>query len=94
MIRDRAGWRVLTLPFRGFRFAWRKTRVGSPNRHSELSVPTLFLLALLGAYPTYVIVRSWRASPKRRRRRGLCLKCAYDLTGNESGVCPECGEGI
>ncbi len=28
-----------------------------------------------------------------RRKRGLCLKCGYDLTGNESesGVCPECG---
>ncbi len=20
-----------------------------------------------------------------------CMKCGYDLTGNESGVCPECG---
>jgi hypothetical protein len=27
-----------------------------------------------------------------RRSRGLCPGCAYDLTGNESGVCPECGE--
>lgn len=26
-----------------------------------------------------------------RRRRGLCLRCAYDLTGNETGICPECG---
>ena len=24
----------------------------------------------------------------------LCRTCAYDLTGNESGVCPECGERI
>ena len=22
---------------------------------------------------------------------GLCWKCGYDLTGNVSGVCPECG---
>jgi rubrerythrin len=21
----------------------------------------------------------------------LCEQCAYDLTGNASGVCPECG---
>ena len=27
-----------------------------------------------------------------RRQKGLCVMCAYDLTGNESGVCPECGE--
>ena len=23
-----------------------------------------------------------------------CFACGYDLTGNESGVCPECGESI
>ncbi len=28
----------------------------------------------------------------RRGRRGLCLKCGYDLRGNVSGVCPECGQ--
>jgi len=26
-----------------------------------------------------------------RRRRGLCVKCGYNLAGNTSGVCPECG---
>ena len=26
-----------------------------------------------------------------RRAKGLCLHCGYDLTGNVSGVCPECG---
>jgi len=25
---------------------------------------------------------------------GHCRKCGYDLTGNISGVCPECGERI
>ena len=24
----------------------------------------------------------------------LCRSCGYNLTGNESGVCPECGEEI
>ena len=33
----------------------------------------------------------WREEQRRRRRLGLCLNCTYDLTGNESGVCPECG---
>jgi hypothetical protein len=27
----------------------------------------------------------------RRRAVGLCLSCGYDLAGNASGVCPECG---
>ena len=32
----------------------------------------------------------------RRRwgREGRCIKCGYDLTGNVSGRCPECGEAI
>ena len=24
----------------------------------------------------------------------LCIPCGYDLEGNESGVCPECGEAV
>ena len=31
--------------------------------------------------------------PKRRLPHG-CRKCDYDLTGNVSGICPECGTGI
>ena len=31
---------------------------------------------------------------KLRRVRDLCLKCGYNLTGNESGTCPECGKPI
>ncbi|HNO78689.1 MAG TPA: hypothetical protein PKN33_11570 [Phycisphaerae bacterium] len=30
----------------------------------------------------------WRL---RRFAGGHCQQCGYDLTGNESGVCPECG---
>jgi hypothetical protein len=26
-----------------------------------------------------------------RRDRGLCPHCGYNLTGNVSGTCPECG---
>ncbi|UCD28483.1 MAG: hypothetical protein JSV03_15595 [Planctomycetota bacterium] len=28
------------------------------------------------------------------REMGFCEKCSYDLTGNISGTCPECGEKI
>lgn len=31
---------------------------------------------------------------RRRARSGRCAQCAYDLTGNTSGVCPECGTPI
>ncbi len=38
------------------------------------------------AFPTFVF---WRRG--RRRKPGHC-GCGYDLTGNVSGRCPECGE--
>lgn len=31
---------------------------------------------------------------RARVRRGRCPECAYDLTLNESGVCPECGTRV
>ena len=58
-----------------------------------VSSPIWFLFALFASYPTIAFIRGplrrWR-----RRRRGLCQNCGYDLTGNESGVCPECGTEI
>ena len=29
-----------------------------------------------------------------RRKHRLCVNCAYNLTGNVSGVCPECGKPV
>lgn len=37
-----------------------------------------------------LMVRVWRT----RERSSPCGTCGYDLTGNESGTCPECGEAI
>lgn len=33
-------------------------------------------------------------SCRRRLRAGHCEVCLYDLTGNTSGVCPECGTPV
>lgn len=47
----------------------------------------MILCLALTASPT--LVRHWY-----RARNHLCLACSYCLTGNTSGVCPECGERI
>lgn len=31
---------------------------------------------------------------RQRASAGLCVACGYNLTGNTSGVCPECGQKI
>jgi len=50
----------------------------------------LWLPAMLLAIPPAAAVG--RALRRRRPEgRGLCRHCGYDLTGNVSGVCPECG---
>lgn len=42
--------------------------------------------------PVANLIASWRR--RRRRRHGLCATCRYDLIGNKSGICPECGTKI
>jgi predicted RNA-binding Zn-ribbon protein involved in translation (DUF1610 family) len=36
----------------------------------------------------------WRFVRLRYERPDVCRACSYDLTGNVSGVCPECGARI
>jgi hypothetical protein len=48
---------------------------------------------VFAAYPAYAIINAW-TRPYRRRRRGLCVSCGYDLTGNVSGICSECGRRV
>jgi len=68
---------------------WIPYAYGETHLTIHLWVPFI----LVAAYPTIVIVtRVYRRH--RRRRKGLCLKCGYNLAGNVSGVCPECGERI
>ena len=46
------------------------------------------LLATLLAIPCVLTIRRLLSS---RRHPGHCLVCSYNLTGNTSGICPECG---
>jgi hypothetical protein len=57
--------------------------VGSLGLH----FPIWLLSLIFGLLPAARLYR--RLRPKHPP--GHCRRCGYDLTGNESGVCPECG---
>jgi len=44
--------------------------------------------------PIGILVYRVISSYHRRYPAGFCQICRYNLTGNESGVCPECGTPI
>jgi hypothetical protein len=98
----RAGF--TTLPREGHRFkspwSWHLHRfafVGQENvgsfRVSFLRFPLWAALSVSLLYPAIAFVRG-PFRRYRRRKKGQCVKCGYDLTGNVSGRCPECGERI
>ncbi|MCH7719367.1 MAG: hypothetical protein IH988_00050 [Planctomycetes bacterium] len=64
----------------GFRMVVYQTSTRSVN----LWIGCLFAVAFATAYLFY-------RDRNRRHPPGHCKKCGYDLQGNVSGVCPECG---
>jgi hypothetical protein len=48
-------------------------------------VPLWIPQVVFAGLTAYLFWREWRTRP------GRCPSCGYDLTGNVSGVCPECG---
>lgn len=79
------------------------------NTRMDRSVPLIFLptfgagvvgsmidpiLGILGAGAAGVVMAgvAWRT--QRVIPPGLCQRCAYDLTDNAAGVCPECGTPV
>ena len=52
-----------------------------------------WLVLLVCSIPLDLRILS-RVRRARRRARSLCPACGYNLAGNDSGVCPECGKGV
>lgn len=73
-------------------FCWRGSSATNPGKNPFWFgiFPFWAPCMLFAAYPTLAFIRGpvrrWR-----RRRKGLCIRCGYNLQGNVSGVCPECG---
>ena len=60
-----------------------------PSKNNTTFHMPLWLLVAATGYPT-----AFRWYRDRRPKAGFCTACKYDLTGNESGTCPECGTAI
>jgi hypothetical protein len=54
-------------------------------------MPFWFPLFLFAAYPVIAFIRG-PLTRRYRRKHGLCPHCGYNLTGNTTGICPECGK--
>src|SRR2546423_7999114 len=53
-------------------------------------VPLWAACALFAALPAVRTPGIIRRGRMKRRARGQCGHCGYNLTGNASGICPEC----
>jgi len=81
----------LTLAFDRWGFVWPSAwypyrSVNSPIR--ALIIPLWMPIAAAAGATFWAHRRIHRFAP------GRCGRCGYDLTGNVSGVCPECGQPI
>jgi hypothetical protein len=58
-----------------------------------LNVPMWESVLVFSIYPAVAFVRT-RLRHRHRRMHNLCLHCGYNLTGNVTGRCPECGAEV
>lgn len=82
------GLRSTHLSFAGLAWSGCGYDLSKPYLMQSIQVPLWMLLGIFAAYPI-LTVTPW-ARRRRWHRAGLCIGCGYDLTGNISGVCPEC----
>jgi hypothetical protein len=62
------------------------------NKRLFIKVNVWAVATLLSILPfRWFFSRRRKSILARRRVHGLCLQCGYSLTGNTSGICPECG---
>jgi hypothetical protein len=84
------GWRTTLFSRRDWSDYGLRNPTGSwmrrPGEGCELLIP-LWLPLFALAIPTSIL---WHHD-RRRPRLGHCPACNYNLTGNTSGICPECG---
>ena len=77
-----------TMPWTVFAHYWLGLRLPGKTADGLVYVP-FWLLVVATGLPTAILW--WR---DRRPKAGFCKVCKYDLMGNVSGACPECGTAV
>jgi hypothetical protein len=73
-----------------FLASYHKDAFGLPGKWCTTAGGPIWVLLPLAALPVFTwVFRRFRL--RRRRRRGWCPACGYDLQGATASVCPECG---
>jgi hypothetical protein len=68
------------------------TATGLTEDNTLFTMPDWLVFLVSAILPTWWLTR-W-TQRFRRRRQNHCSACSYDLTGNTSGTCPECGTPV
>jgi hypothetical protein len=71
-----------------FRPRLQRAYPASPFLVGRVQIPLPPVIIVLAAGTAFLWHRDRRMPP------GHCKECGYDLTGNVSGICPECGTAI
>jgi len=79
----------------GFHLSHKRTRnTNLPFDVIKLEIDYLVFAIFTAIYPAIFFIRTYRRRRVHRQALQPCGQCGYDLQGNESGVCPECGEAV
>ena len=82
------GFRVDASSFDGVRDFWHRQL-----DRRVVGVSAWVMPSIVSVYPL-IVAASVVMKHRARLRAGCCRTCSYNLTGNTSGVCPECGTPV
>lgn len=64
------------------------------SRIRIITLPPWLVLMIFALFASYVVLRWVIRRCRTTNLPSSCIQCGYDLTGNASGVCPECGTAV
>ena len=80
----------------GFNFNWTcASGLAPPGAHGIVVIPYWPFALLFSILPALAVRRLYQTKVRAKLSLlGYCANCRYNLTGNTSGVCPECGTTV